>query len=296
VSFKLSSSSAAEGFRLAAQEQLIPGDSLQEKFQTITALGYHGIEVRSHGQFRFRERQAELQAAVSDGVVISSACADMRCFIGDLDPARREEARENLKSQFGVLAAVGGTGVVAPATYGVLSRRLPPYTSPRPAEEDEEIVVAALAELGEVAAREGVDLFLEPLNRYEDFILNTLDQGRSLIRRSGAGVTLCADFYHMSIEEDDIAQSLLGAAEHLGHIHISDSNRNEPGTGHVDWLAGLGALIAADYDGWLVLECRPRTSQLDALAKCRETVTRAYAALAGPTQIGQAPGSQVLSA
>lgn len=285
MSFKLSSSSMTEAPRLAAQEQLIPGDSLQEKFETIAALGYHGIEVRSRGDFQFRERQDELQAAVRDGVVISSACVDMQCFIGDLEPGRRKDARENLKSQLAVIAAVGGGGIVAPASYGVLSRRLPPYTSPRSAEEDLEIVVAALAELGEIAQQEGACLFLEPLNRYEDFILNTLDQGIDVIRQAGAGgVRLCADFYHMNIEEDDIAQSLLRAEDYLGHVHVSDSNRNEPGTGHVDWLSGIGALLAAGYQDWLVLECRPRAGQIASLTKCRETMVRAHAALVGLVQ------------
>jgi sugar phosphate isomerase/epimerase len=283
VSYKLSSSSVTDAPRLSAQEQLIPGESLQEKFETITALGYRGIELRSRGDFLFREREQEIQAAVSDGVVISSACVDMGCFIADLTSSHRKDARENLKSQLGVIARCGGSGVVAPATYGVLSRRLPPYSSPRSAEEDLEIVVDALTELGQVAQAEGADLFLEPLNRYEDFILNTLAQGMAVIRRAGvSGVRLCADFYHMNIEEDDIAQSLVQAEDYLGHVHVSDSNRHEPGAGHTDWLSGMGALLAVGYAGWLVLECRPRTDLPMALVRCHETVVRAQAALAYP--------------
>jgi sugar phosphate isomerase/epimerase len=283
VSFKSSSISVPEAPRLSVQEQLVPGDRLQEKFETVTALGYQGIEVRSRGDFRFREREAELAAAVRDGVVISSACIEMSRFVGDLEPGHRKEARENLKSQLGVIARCGGRGVVAPASYGVLSRRLPPYTSPRAAEDDLDIVTEALAELGQVAQAEGADLFLEPLNRYEDFILNTLAQGVGVIQKAGTGgVRLCADFYHMNIEEDDIAQSLIQAADHLGHVHVSDSNRNEPGTGHVDWLSGVGALVAVGYDGWLTLECRPRAGLRECLVTCHDTVVRAHAALVQP--------------
>lgn len=283
VSYKLSSSSVTDDLRLSAQEQLIPGESLQEKFETVTALGYHGIELRSRGDFQFRERESEIQAALRDGVVISSACVDMRCFIGDLTPGRRREARENLKSQLGVIARCGGGGVVAPATYGLLSKRLPPYTSPRPAEEDLEIVAGALAELGEVAAQEGVCLFLEPLNRYEDFILNTLAQGTGVIRQAGvSGVRLCADLYHMNIEEDDVAQAIVQAEGYVGHVHVSDSNRHEPGAGHMDWLAAMGALLATGYRGWLALECRPRADLSACLIRCHETIVRARAALAFP--------------
>jgi sugar phosphate isomerase/epimerase len=270
--------------RLSVQEQLVPGESLQDKFETIAGLGYQAIELRSRGDFRFREREPEIRAAVKDGVVISSACVDMRCFIGDLTPSRRRDARENLKSQLGVIARCGGSGIVAPATYGLLSKRLPPYASPRPPEEDAEIIADALADLGQVAQAEGVHLFLEPLNRYEDFILNTLAQGRDIIDRAEAagGVKLCADFYHMNIEEADIAQAIVRAASYLGHVHISDSNRHEPGAGHVDWLSGIGALLATGYDGWLALECRPSADLPESLLKCHETVVRAQASVAWP--------------
>jgi sugar phosphate isomerase/epimerase len=303
VSYRLSSSSAMEtpvselaseparivaespapGLRLSAQENLVPGDTLQEKFAAATALGYHGIEVRSRGEFQFAEREKELRDAIADGVVISSACVDTRHFIGDPDPEVRRDARENLKSQLGVIARVGGAGIVAPASYGVLSKRLPPYTAPRTDEEDAEIITAALAELGQVAEQEGALLFLEPLNRYEDFILNSQARGADLIRQAGSpGVRLCSDLYHMNIEEDDPAQALLAAGEHVGHVHLSESNRNEPGTGHTDWLSVMGALSAIGYDGWLALECRPRAELRLCLASCRETVARAHAAVSFP--------------
>lgn len=283
VSYKSSSSSVRGAFRLSAQEQLIPGQSLQEKFEAVVAAGYDGIELRSRGDFQFRERAAEIEAAVRDGVVISSACVDMTCFIGDLVPARRKEARENLKSQLAVIAGGGGAGVVAPASYGIHSSRLPPYRSPRPADEDVEILVSALTELDAVARQEGVCLFLEPLNRYEDFMLNTLSQGIDVIGKAAAtNVRLCADFYHMNIEESDVAQSLLQAGSHLGHIHVSDSGRHEPGTGHTDWLSGMGALLAAGYQGWLTLECRPQAGLSSCLIKCHETIVRAQAALGYP--------------
>jgi sugar phosphate isomerase/epimerase len=283
VSYKSSSSSVREAFRLSAQEQLIPGQSLQEKFETVAAAGYDGIELRSRGGFQFRERAAEIQAAVRDGVVISSACADMTCFIGDLVPGRRKEARENLKSQLTVIASCGGSGVVAPASYGIHSNRLPPYRFARPVEEDIEILVSALTELDQVARQEGARLFLEPLNRYEDFMLNTLSQGTDVIEKAAAtSVQLCADFYHMNIEESDLAQSLIQAGSHLGHIHVSDSNRHEPGAGHTDWLSGMGALLAVGYQGWLALECRPQADLLSCLIRCHETVVRAQAALGYP--------------
>ena len=41
-----------------------------------------------------------------------------------------------------------------------------------------------------------------------------------------------------------------------GHVQVSDSNRFQPGAGHLDWPALLGTLDAVGYDGYLALECR----------------------------------------
>ena len=54
------------------------------------------------------------------------------------------------------------------------------------------------------------------------------------------------------------------AAAGIGHAQVSDSNRFQPGAGHLDWPAWLGALQVTGYDGWLAAECRltgdPRTA------------------------------------
>ena len=65
----------------------------------------------------------------------------------------------------------------------------------------------------------------------------------------------------MNIEEDDVHRALRAAAPYLGHVQVSDSNRYQPGTGHLDWPALLRTLDAIGYDGWLALECRLAASR-----------------------------------
>lgn len=112
-------------------------------------------------------------------------------------------------------------------------------------------------ELGEHARREGVTLFLEPLNRYEDHMVNRLDQAADLIRATGLdSVRIGIDSYHMNIEESGPAAAILAHADLVGHAQVSDSNRFQPGAGHLDWRAWLAALHSVGYDGHLALECR----------------------------------------
>lgn len=242
--------------KLAVQEQLLPGRSLQEKFAFAVEAGFDAIELRGKGDFHFAGRLPELKRARADGVVMPTVCVDMPHFIGDFDADRRRDAVRQLRSQLSVIAELGGIGVMTPASWGQFSRRLPPFEPPRSPEEDRKVLTEALAELGEHAAREGVLIMLEPLNRYENHMVNTLDEAGALCAMDS--IRVVGDTYHMNIEEDDPCRSLLRAAPYLAHMQISESNRNQPGTGHIDWAAHLATLDAIGYDGYLALECRLR--------------------------------------
>jgi sugar phosphate isomerase/epimerase len=254
--------------RLACQERLLPGDTLAERWDNARRAGYDGIELHGPPDFALRDRLPELRRAAGDGVVFSSVCVAMRHFIADFDPEQRADAVANLRSQLSVIAELGGAGVVTPAAYGMYTRKLPPFTPPpRTEEEDVDVLVAGLDELGQHAAAEGVSVFLEPLNRYEDHIVNRLDQGAAVCRAVGLdSLKLVADTYHMNIEEDHPADAIRAAGDLVGHVQLGDSARWQPGTGHVDFAAVVGALHDIGFDGWLALECNLRGDPLEALA------------------------------
>jgi sugar phosphate isomerase/epimerase len=257
--------------KIAAQEHLIPGETLSEKWAVIQKLGYEGIELRGLGDFAFEKRLAELQKALSDGAYFPSVCVIMSHFIGDFDKAKRRDAIENMKSLLSVIAEVGGKGAITPASYGMHSNRLPPFEAPRTPQEDELVLIEGLQELGEHATKHGVQVFLEPLNRYEDHMLNTLEQGVALCKKVGLeSVVLMADLFHMNIEEKDSAQALKEARGYLAHIHLADSNRLEPGQGQTDFTKIRTTLENLNYDGFLALECRFQDEALSALKKTVE--------------------------
>ena len=242
--------------KLSVQEHLLPGRTLQEKFAFATGAGFDAIELRGQGDLRFAARLPELRRALADGVVMPTVCVEMEHFIGDFDACLREDAVRQLRSQLSVIGELGGLGVMTPASWGRFSLRLPPFVPPRPPEEDREVLAEALGVLGEHAAREGVLIMLEPLNRYENHMVNTLAEAVELC--SMDSVRVAGDTYHMNIEEDDPCRALLDAAPYLAHMQISESNRHQPGTGHLDWAAHLATLDAIGYDGYLALECRLR--------------------------------------
>ncbi|MGN6761684.1 MAG: sugar phosphate isomerase/epimerase family protein [Leifsonia sp.] len=251
---------------ITVQEQHLPGDTLEQKFEIAQAWGFDGIELRSRGDLHFASRLPELRRAAASGVVMPTTCVEMSHFIGAFDSDLREDAIVQLSSQLTVMAEIGGVGVMTPGSYGLFSRRLPPFEPPRSPEEDRSILLDALGRLGEHAEKEGVELFLEPLNRYEDYLVNTLAQAADLIQEVGSpAVRIVADTYHMNIEEADPAAALLAVAPYIGHLQASDSNRLEPGAGHIDWALFGATVNAIGYDRSIAIESRLSGDAADVL-------------------------------
>jgi sugar phosphate isomerase/epimerase len=256
--------------KIAVQENLVPGKDATERWARARDWGFDGLELRGAGGIK--ARLPELRAAQAAGMIAASICPDAGPFIGAFDPEDRRTAMTALRDLLDVAAEIGAVGVITPAAYGIHSNRLPPFVPPRPPEEDRTILIEALSVLGVYAEKLGVELWLEPLNRYEDHMVNTLSQGAELCRASGSrAVKLMADLFHMNIEEADIAASLRAERPLVAHLHFADSSRLEPGTGHTDFASALAAL--PDFDGWGAIECRlsgpPDTALPAALAYLR---------------------------
>jgi sugar phosphate isomerase/epimerase len=247
--------------KLSCQERLLPGDSILEKWEFAATAGFDGIELRG-----MRERLDDLRAARERGAVFSSVCLIDNRFIGNVDADHRREAVEHMKQLLSGIAELGGVGAITPAAFGLTSKALPPFEVSRTQEEDRRVLLDALEELGEHAEAEGTLVLLEPLNRYEDHMLNRLDQAVELSKATGRdSVRVMGDLVHMNIEEDDPAESIRRADGHLAHVHLADSNRAHPGAGHNDFASAFRALRDVGFDGYLAMECAVRGDAMTVL-------------------------------
>ncbi|WP_141014481.1 sugar phosphate isomerase/epimerase family protein [Nocardioides sambongensis] len=112
-----------------------------------------------------------------------------------------------------------------------------------------------LAPVVEHAARRGVRIGIEPLNRYETSLVNTVDQGlEALDDLLGEHLGLALDTYHLNIEERSSADAVRRAAGHLVHVQVCGSDRGAPGGDQTDWPGLVGALDEVGYAGPLVIE------------------------------------------
>ena len=111
------------------------------------------------------------------------------------------------------------------------------------------------------AAKRGVRLALEPLNRYESDLINNHSEGLEFIRQvNHPCLGLLLDTYHVNIEESSWTEPFAAAlaAGRLFHVHLGDNNRLAPGDGLIDFAAILAALRRGGYAGFLSAELSPK--------------------------------------
>jgi len=129
---------------------------------------------------------------------------------------------------------------------------------PIPATERPALVrrlAAALRPVAEHAEASGVRLAIEPLNRYETSVLNTVAQALEVVEAvDSPACGLLLDTYHMNIEERDLGEAVRAAGSRLFHFHACANDRGAPGADHIDWPALAGALAAIGKGGAVSIE------------------------------------------
>lgn len=225
-----------------------------EKLSKATQLGYNGIElmVRDPAGLDWASLKASVEAAgleVPQLVTGELYGADGLCLV-TADSLLSRRAEDRLRSVVD-LAAYLKSMVNIGRVRGRLEL-LGEVSNPW------ETAVARLRPVMAYAAERGVRVAIEPINRYETDFIHTAADGMRLIADLGyANVGLMLDLFHMNIEEPSIEDGLRLAADRLWHVHIADSGRRFPGSGHLDFDRIFAALEEANYEGYVSAEVLP---------------------------------------
>ena len=106
-------------------------------------------------------------------------------------------------------------------------------------------------ELGPRAAEHNVTIAIEPLNRSEDNLINSVAAGAAIVDAvEQPNIKLLADFYHM-FHDDEATADVAKVGSRLVHTHLADLGRVAPGyaeQGEADFVGFFRALHAANYD------------------------------------------------
>lgn len=166
------------------------------------------------------------------------------------NPASRQAAKDNLRWLIDCAHALG-----APVICGPMYQTIGLFTGNGPTETELARAAEVLRSVAEDARQAGVTLAMEPLNRFEAYLLNTLADGVALTDRIGhPNVGVLFDTFHANIEEKDPVGVIRKHGRVIKHFHCSANDRGIPGQDHVDWLGSFTALQSQGYSGWLVLE------------------------------------------
>jgi len=216
----------------------------------VAAMGYDGLEVL-FGNLDLLDAPAA-RAALARSRMGMTACCVMTEETNPCSPdaAVRAAAGARLRRMIDLTAEIGGNAIAGPLYAPVR------WLTGRARTDDEwarcrDVLGAAAAH----AERAGIGMAIEPLNRFETHVLNTIADATRLCREIGSpALGVQVDTFHANIEEKDTGAAIRAAGPFVRHFHASESDRGVPGTGQVDWDGAFAALHDIRYSGWITIE------------------------------------------
>ncbi|MBI3966059.1 MAG: TIM barrel protein [Chloroflexi bacterium] len=232
------------------------------RFERAAAAGFRAVEMLFPFHFDLDRIGAELER---NGLALILFDTDPGDFAaGDRgylnDPAQQGRFEESV-----VEAIEIARRFETPMLNALCGRDLPVVSR----ERQRATVVENLGRAAALCERAGITLLIEVLNTVDTpgYFLDSLRLGLDVIAevRSPA-LRFQFDVYHLQIMEGDLVRKLTRHVEQIGHIQIADvPDRNEPGTGEINYPFVLGRLEQAGYGGYVGLEYRPRTTTEESL-------------------------------
>lgn len=217
-------------------------------------LGFDILEIGASPLPDYSQEQIRLlrQCAKDSGVTLTAGYGPtFEHNMGSSDPAIREKASEWFKRLFEVMGQLEISKI-----GGALYSYWPvDFSKPVHKEDDWKYSVEGMKKLSELAKPYQITLNLEVLNRFENPILNTAEEGVQFVTEVDRdNVKVMLDTFHMNIEETSISAAIRTAGNLLGHFHTGECNRMVPGQGRMPWREIAEALHEIQYDGSVVME------------------------------------------
>jgi sugar phosphate isomerase/epimerase len=228
---------------------------LRRAMERAGSLGYDSVEIHIRNPERWSARQL-LDWSADSGVTIDAVGTGLEYSLNRLsftspDADVRRETGARFES-FVELAAPLGAIVFVGLCRG---------TAPDDESVDEYLDRFAheLLPLAAYAAERNVALGLEPIAPYMTSLLTTTPEAIAFCERPGLEtLRLLMDTHHMCREPLGVAGAFRAAADRIGHVHISDSDRLAPGSGTIDFTEAARALDEIGYEGAVSLEVLPQ--------------------------------------
>lgn len=184
-------------------------------------------------------------------VHICGAFGETRDISSDV-PEYRDNGMAYIKTLIDMAQIVGSPYVAGPMYAAVGRTRL---CTNEEKKRQTNYAADNIKRMAEYAANKGVNLALEPLNRFETDFINTVEQGLEFIQLvNSENVGFLLDTFHMNIEEKSLPYAIRMAKDKIFDFHSCANDRGTPGEDHFNWPAIRDALVDADYQGPVIIE------------------------------------------
>jgi D-psicose/D-tagatose/L-ribulose 3-epimerase len=225
-------------------------DSIQPVLEKLKAMGYDGVEVP---MFELDEKFYAGWGKRLDDLGLARTAVTVRTEADNPispDDKVRSAGVEASKRAVDCCEVLGATVLCGPFHSALGS-----FSGAGPTKDEWKWGVDSMRPVAEHAAKTGVALAVEALNRFECYFLNcAADAARFVADVNHPRCRMMYDTFHANIEEKNIGEAVRAAAPYLAHVHISENDRSTPGQGNIRWAENFDALAAARYDGWMVVE------------------------------------------
>jgi sugar phosphate isomerase/epimerase len=236
-----------------AYNTLVYGDEpIEHGIARLARFGYDGVELVGSPQQLDAGKVADLLAA--HGIAASSICGlyGPETDFASSSEATRRNAVAYVKSCVDFAARVGAEVISLTPTACMKIRPEADIAT------EVAWAVEGVREAGEYAGEHGVRIAVEPWNRYENYLINRVEQSLEFVERVDVESVGCmADTFHMAIEEVSAADAISLAGQRLYHVHFADSNRAAPGRGHTNFVPIVARLKEIGYRGYISFELLP---------------------------------------
>ena len=227
------------------------GRKHEKLLRDIRQTGFDGVEIPIfEGTPDDYRRLGELLDRIGLERTAVSAMGDPAMNLISPDQATRRRGIDYMKWAIDCAEALG-----AKTLSGPLHSTLGQFSGNGPTAAELKRSVSSQRAIGDHAGKHGVTIGLEALNRFECYLVNTMDDLAAHIDAIGhPNIRAMYDTFHSNIEEADPIGAFTRNRDRIVHVHISENDRGVPGRGNIPWAETFRALRENGYDGWLTIE------------------------------------------
>ncbi|MFZ4079081.1 MAG: sugar phosphate isomerase/epimerase family protein [Microbacteriaceae bacterium] len=164
------------------------------------------------------------------------------------DEAKRAASVQYVKDVITFVHELDGQIVtLVPGTVG----KIVPDSTP---ENEWKWLVEGTKEIYEHSEKLGIRVGVEPLNRFESYLITRAEQALALCDAVGPNLGVTLDAFHINIEESNLFDAIRLVGDKLVDFHVADNNRMPAGYGDYNWAQVVEVLNSINYQGALTAE------------------------------------------